>query len=418
MLRHARGALTRRLCRHSCTSFTRSSAVQHHAATDVEKLARSLSSGLGITSSTAERLATTVAARQYPLPGALSRVAQMRHLVDVGALSATEARGIVEEQPEFLELVYRSQTLGGGRLILVDKPFHTRLTTSQSSSLPRDRSGPRFEGETTVQRHLEEAHPEALTSAGDARLCHNLDFATSGLLVAATSRATARAVARCFQTRTARKLYAALVHGHPAWERATWCEPIDVSGHRFAQHVAPHGGAGKPARTDVTVAARGVLRLGSSHRGRPATLLWLEPRTGRRHQLRVHCAHHGHPIVGDVSYAKCRLAYRTFLHAAALQLPLAADDVRHALSNPSTSGSRWLGPAAAPRSCNGRRSRLACAQVIDSVAPLSPAGWASAVDLKEEIRGPSSALDADGCWAHLPCSTLLDLPSVEGMYSD
>ena len=53
--------------------------------------------------------------------------------------------------------------------------------------------------------------------------------------------------------------------------------------------------------------------------------LELEPVTGRRHQLRVHCAHIGHPIVGDSAYAGDWHTYRLFLHAASIALaPLPA----------------------------------------------------------------------------------------------
>ena len=157
--------------------------------------------------------------------------------------------------------------------------------------------------------------------------------------------------------RRARKLYAALVYGHPSWETATWTEAIEFAANRFAQQV---GASGKAARTEVSVGARGVLRLGHAHRDKPATLLWLQPTTGRRHQLRVHCSHHGHPIVGDVTYATDRLAYRTFLHAAALELPLSSE---------------------------------AGGAIVTATAPLRPLvddGWLShAFEAREEVREPS-----------------------------
>ena len=53
-----------------------------------------------------------------------------------------------------------------------------------------------------------------------------------------------------------------------------------------------------------------------------AAWLELQPFTGRTHQLRVHTAAIGHPIVGDATYASDKQCYRTFLHAAALRLPL------------------------------------------------------------------------------------------------
>ena len=103
-----------------------------------------------------------------------------------------------------------------------------------------------------------------------------------------------------------------------------------------------------------------MLRLGAEHSGKPATLLWLEPRSGRRHQLRLHTAHHGHPIVGDVTYAGDKLCYRTFLHAAALELP--------------------LGGSGAEEEDDDGILRLA--------APLSPRGWAHAFEAQEELRLP------------------------------
>ena len=70
-----------------------------------------------------------------------------------------------------------------------------------------------FLNSTSRQRDwLKQQHPETRTEGGDeVRLCHNLDFATSGVIVAAKSRAAADAVSRTFREREARKLYAALV---------------------------------------------------------------------------------------------------------------------------------------------------------------------------------------------------------------
>lgn len=56
-----------------------------------------------------------------------------------------------------------------------------------------------------------------VTESGTTRMCHNLDFATSGVLACAKSSAAAREVSSLFEARKARKLYAALVFGHPEW---------------------------------------------------------------------------------------------------------------------------------------------------------------------------------------------------------
>jgi len=154
------------------------------------------------------------------------------------------------------------------------------------------------------------------------RTADNLDFATSGVLIAAKSHLAAADVSRCFRDRLARKVYCALVFGHPSWEATQWDDRIMENGRRFKQRIS---GGGKAAQTDVVVGARGVLRVGQ-HAGREASLLWLFPHTGRRHQLRLHCSHHQHAIVGDATYAEDKLMYRMFLHAAALELPLERSD--------------------------------------------------------------------------------------------
>ena len=312
------------------------------------KLSRGLSR-LGLSPNVIDTLCALVAERQWPMHGALSRVSQMQHLVDKGVLTQMEVPGLLESQPNFLQCEFRT-AYEDHRLVATDKPFQARLHTMQSSSLSRDTSGPRWPGEATLHEHLQTSHPECIVSkTGHARLCHQLDFATSGLIVAAKSREAANSVMSSFKKRTARKLYAALVHGHPKWDSACWQDPIERSPSSFKQCVTADG---KPAETAVTVGARGTLLLGE-HAGKDASLLWLEPKTGRRHQLRGHCAHHQHAIVGDVAYAGDRLAYRMFLHAAALSLPL--DDGTFA-----------------------------------AAAPLEPVGWSNAFEPLEAVKGPPS----------------------------
>ncbi len=64
---------------------------------------------------------------------------------------------------------------------------------------------------------------------------------------------------------------------------------------------------GAPARTDFTVLSR------FTREGRPFTLLQLNPLTGRKHQLRIHLAHYGHPIVGDKIYGGDPMIYLAFV---------------------------------------------------------------------------------------------------------
>ena len=86
----------------------------------------------------------------------------------------------------------------------------------------------------------------------------------------------------------------------------------------FAMSVAS---SGRAAQTEVVVLERGHLR------GSRATRVLLRPRTGRRHQLRLHCAMLGHPIVGDATYGPADDGQeRMMLHAQSLMLPFGEGD--------------------------------------------------------------------------------------------
>ncbi|MCA8950548.1 MAG: RluA family pseudouridine synthase [Planctomycetes bacterium] len=141
---------------------------------------------------------------------------------------------------------------------------------------------------------------------------HRLDRATSGVLLLARTRAAFAALQRQFAGGTVEKRYVAVVHGviSPDVFRLDGAiGPASAGGRaRHAVVVADHPGA-RPARTDVTVLARAAGR----------TLVELRPHTGRTHQLRVHLAHAGHPIVGDPFYGPGDdLDGRLLLHAEAL----------------------------------------------------------------------------------------------------
>jgi 23S rRNA pseudouridine1911/1915/1917 synthase len=121
-------------------------------------------------------------------------------------------------------------------------------------------------------------------------LVHRLDRATSGLMVVAKTSRAMTILSRHFRKRLVEKRYLTLVTGNVAQESGSINAPIG----RDADHV-PHWRVmedGKPAETRFKVLER------VEH----ATLLELEPVTGRTNQLRIHCAHMGHPIVGDEMY--------------------------------------------------------------------------------------------------------------------
>lgn len=145
------------------------------------------------------------------------------------------------------------------------------------------------------------------------RAVHRLDQATSGVLLLARSESAHRALSGAFAGGLVHKEYRARVAGHVARDRGTIRLPLrpDVED-RPRQVVDP--ARGRPAVTQYRVVERCHDR----------TELALWPRTGRTHQLRVHCAHDGGlgaPILGDTLYGSAEDAARLFLHATDLAIP-------------------------------------------------------------------------------------------------
>ena len=151
-------------------------------------------------------------------------------------------------------------------------------------------------------------------------LVHRLDRLTSGLMVVAKSEAMLSRLTKAFQQRRVEKRYLALVHGQVSAEEGLIAAPIG----RDAEQRPRWGvrAEGRPAETQFRIIERFPQ----------ATLLEMEPLTGRTNQLRIHGAHIGHPIVGDpefgremaaryVALVEADLPPRLFLHAAHLALP-------------------------------------------------------------------------------------------------
>jgi 23S rRNA pseudouridine1911/1915/1917 synthase len=160
----------------------------------------------------------------------------------------------------------------------------------------------------------------ATSSSQRPGLVHRLDRDTSGLLVVAKTAAAHEHLSEQFRARTVFKSYAALVHGVVKEDRGRVEEPIA----RDPRHRT---------RMGVVRGGRPALTLWRARRRfRRATLLEVEIKTGRTHQIRVHLAWLKHPVVGDETYGEgrdrnvqdpvmrsaiARLG-RQFLHAARL----------------------------------------------------------------------------------------------------
>ena len=152
---------------------------------------------------------------------------------------------------------------------------------------------------------VQAAFPEAL-------LVHRLDRDTSGVIAFALTQAAQRHLGLQFERRHVKKTYVARVWGHVAEDTGTVDLPLAVDWpNRPRQKVDPEHG--RAAQTDWRVVRR---EEGGT------TRLRLYPHTGRSHQLRVHMATLGHPILGDPLYADgpARDAPRLMLHAESLRL--------------------------------------------------------------------------------------------------
>lgn len=152
----------------------------------------------------------------------------------------------------------------------------------------------------------------ALSSVNDVMrpgIVHRLDKETSGLMVVAKDNITHTRLAKQFQQRRVRKQYVALVAGDVPFDEGRIEAPIGAHQRRRDRKAVRYDDeAARAAQSDYRV----IKRLEG------ATLVKLFPKTGRTHQLRVHMAHLGHPILGDDKYGQKSSFPRLALHAQSL----------------------------------------------------------------------------------------------------
>ena len=149
----------------------------------------------------------------------------------------------------------------------------------------------------------------------ELRLAHRLDRETSGVLLVAEDAATASRLSRAFMRGQVHKEYLALVKGEIEEERGRIDLPVGDAADS-AIYTKREAGHGQSALTAWEVERRFADR----------TLLRLFPQSGRRHQIRVHLAAIGHPILGDILYGRDERDY--------LDLVRGAGDVRRREEGP------------------------------------------------------------------------------------
>jgi 23S rRNA pseudouridine1911/1915/1917 synthase len=228
-------------------------------------------------------------------------------------------RAIPEEIP--LDIVYEDDDLA-----VINKPAGMMVHAGAGATEDERNRG------TLVNALL---HHFASLSAigGELRpgIVHRLDKETSGLIVVAKNDAAHRKLAAQFAKRTVKKTYIALVHGSVRQERGTISQSISRDRVRRTR-MTTRGTGGREAISHYKVTRRLDTSFGKF------SLLEVKIDTGRTHQIRVHLASLGHPVVGDALYGAPREIRRTqkrgatgapdetislsrnFLHAAQLEL--------------------------------------------------------------------------------------------------
>ncbi len=170
------------------------------------------------------------------------------------------------------------------------------------------------------------AHCPELRGVGEemrSGIVHRLDKDTSGLIVVAKNEAVRENLQRQFKSRSVHKLYIALVEGRLTPPQGLIDVPIGRDKRQRKRMAAVADG--RPSRTAYKAVE--FFDVGPQH----YTLVEVKPQTGRTHQIRVHFAWMGFPLVGDRVYGRRRPKHalplqRHFLHAQSLTLRLPSDE--------------------------------------------------------------------------------------------
>ena len=203
-------------------------------------------------------------------------------------------------------------------VIVVDKP----------AGLLTVPSGPGRHEEDTVLRRVQDYARRLRGRKGYAERVHRLDRDMSGAIAFALTREARAGLIRSFREHRVERAYLAIVDGEPAADSGTVDAPLREAWRSGRRGVARPGDASRPALTRWRVRERLA----------GASLLEVTLETGRQHQVRVHLAHAGLPVLGDAVYGRPSrgrpLARRPMLHALRLAFAHPTSGERIAVESP------------------------------------------------------------------------------------
>ena len=195
--------------------------------------------------------------------------------------------------------------------LAVNKPAGVLIHPTKSSS------------EETIVDWLLKNRPDARDVGDDSRLrpgiVHRLDRDTSGVLLIAKTQKYFEYLKSLFQNHEVKKTYLALVRGRVRLETGRIDKPIGLKS-GSVKHTVSHVKAKMIKNAVTNYRVKKYIKAGSEEQ----TFLEVTPETGRTHQIRVHLASIGHPVVGDKLYGgkSTKSGEPFYLHAYAVEFPV------------------------------------------------------------------------------------------------